>query len=53
LATTYGSISANTTVPVSAGLPVVVSTSHGMATMDSRVPASEQTSATSQAVSGR
>jgi|GEM_PF-5551046 len=42
---TYGSISAIATVPVIVGLPVVVSTSQGMAIMDNRVPPSEKASA--------
>ncbi|GAA4706553.1 hypothetical protein GCM10023349_25880 [Nocardioides conyzicola] len=48
LSTTSGSISASATSPVFVALPVVVSTNHGSATMDTRVPVSEIASAVSQ-----
>ena len=47
LSTTSGSISASATSPVWVALPVVVSTNHGSATIDTRVPVSEKASAVS------
>ena len=46
LIATSGASSAKATRPVLAGDPVVTSTSHGMAIIDSRVPTSEMASAT-------
>ncbi|GAA4373737.1 hypothetical protein GCM10023146_25610 [Nocardioides caricicola] len=48
LSRTSGSISASATSPVFVALPVVVSTNHGRATIDTRVPVSEIASAVSQ-----
>ena len=48
LSTTIGSISARATRPVWVALPVVVSTNHGSAIMETRVPMSESASAVSQ-----
>ncbi len=48
LSRTSGSISATATRPVFSGLPVVVSTKNGSATIDTRVPTSETPSAASQ-----
>ena len=49
LTTTSGSISATPTRPVRAADPVVVSTSHGMAIIDTRVPVSDTASAVEEA----
>ena len=40
-ATTYGSISASPTTPISTGLPVVTRTSHGSATRVMQLPVSD------------
>jgi hypothetical protein len=48
LNSTIGVISANATRPVCVGDPVVVSTSHGMAIIETRVPSREMHSAVSQ-----
>ncbi len=48
LSSTSGSISASATRPVFVALPVVVSTNHGSAIIETRVPVSEIASAVSQ-----
>ena len=48
LNTTRGSISASATSPVWVALPVVVSTNHGSATTETRVPVREKASAVSR-----
>ena len=48
LNSTIGVISANATRPVCVADPVVVSTSHGMAIIETRVPSNEMHSAVSQ-----
>jgi len=48
LNSTIGAISANATSPVCVAEPVVVSTSQGIAIIDTRVPSSEMHSAVSQ-----
>ena len=45
---TIGIISANATRPVWVAAPVVVSTNHGIAIIDTRVPVRESASAVSQ-----
>ncbi len=41
ISTAYGASSAKAMIPVSAALPVVVSTNHGIASIDIRVPSME------------
>ena len=48
VSSTSGNSSASATRPVFVGLPVVVSTSHGTAIIETRVPVSEIASAVSQ-----
>jgi hypothetical protein len=51
--TTYGPISASTTAPVCSSLPVVVSTNHGSATAENRVPVQATACAPSSPTSPR
>ena len=48
LATMYGTISTAATSPIRAALPVVTSTSHGIATIEIRLPTADRTSATNR-----